>query len=92
MILARLRYLQAVGEWHGDAARNIQGAACITGRGISGASGAFSTGGYNSVTGIQVINDSPGWFYFDASKVIPTSLEFRTRTYAGLGCVCVSLT
>jgi hypothetical protein len=78
---------EKVGEWHADAIRNITGTfeLCMQGSGT----GAFSS---------AVIYNAPvsggGWVpftqkTFDASKVVPTAAENRTRAFRVLGCVYV---
>lgn len=88
-------FLPVVGDWHGDAIRNI------TADGLGG--GHSDTSPLNNVTGAfvrtpKVINASHvagaadhGTISFDASQVVPTAEENRTRAFAMLGCVYVGV-
>ena len=91
MILVLLRYLQAVGGWHGDAIRNISGT--IGGR--TSDDGGRSSGAFRS-TWIGTDHSSGGGGVlrenFDVSRVVPTASDNRTRAFAALGCVYVRRT
>ena len=84
-------YLQAVGEWHGDAIRNITGT--IGGR--TSDDGGRGVGVFQSIwIGVDYSGGGGGVLreYFDTSRVVPTAADNRTRTYATLSCVYVRLT
>ena len=86
MILARLRYLQAVGGWHGDAVRNVTGHFQGWTGGTSGPFYSYYLGGSRYTIGGGSANNAYG---FDASIVVPTAADNHTRAYAVLGCIYV---
>lgn len=81
-------YLQAVGAWHQDAIVNITGTlGGQTNEYGKKASRAFRDtflGPNNSTGQYGVLKED-----FDASRVVRTAADNRTRTYATLGCVYV---
>ena len=88
MILARLRYLQAVGGWHDSAIKNFSGRIGYTNEQIP--TGVF----YHTATHPGSHGDG-GIDYcvsMDISRSVSTASDNRTRTYAVLGCVYVRRT
>ena len=94
-------YLSAVGEWHEDAIRNIMGTIAIAVFRDSNtpialrhqATGALTPTGGNtltsSVTGAAANTNTNASAQFNASLVVPTANENRTRAFAVLPCVYV---
>ena len=94
-------YLSAVGEWHEDAIRNIMGTIAIAVFRDSNtpialrhqATGALTPTGGNtltsSVTGAAANTNTNASAQFNASLVVPTASENRTRAFAVLPCVYV---
>jgi hypothetical protein len=87
--------MPAVGGWHGDAIRNITGSfgADVTDLKYDWTpTGAFYDGGGigrgdEGRIGYQEVRK----FQFDASRVVPTAAENRTRAFGVLGCVYIGL-
>lgn len=77
-----------IGQWHGDAIRNINATFWIdndyAGKQTAGAVylGAMYYGGAVNNNGSTNFDA-----YFDASRVVPTATENRTRSFGMLGCV-----
>lgn len=79
----------SVGQWEGDAMRNITGSidSYIN---IASASGAFQQSNY--AQGIQAVDGSKVGYHqavFNASRVVPTASQFRPRRFSLLPCVYV---
>ena len=75
-----------VGGVHGDMIRNISAAVDISARNVTKASGAFSTGAFDSIYGTGVANDAPGWLYFSSARVVPTGAANKPRAWGALAC------
>lgn len=85
-------FLPNVGDWHGDAIRNIEGEFhnwAQNGQ-VPLASGALTLGNARG-TGGQTSGVSPYSMKLDPSLVVPTADENRTRAFAMLGCVYVGV-
>lgn len=84
--------LQSVGEWHGDAVRNMTGSHvgsdvqdAAGGVFSSGSAGWWASWGGNGTHGI-------GSYFFNASRQVPTASENRPRSFGILPCVFVGET
>ncbi|WP_051258179.1 hypothetical protein [Desulfovibrio cuneatus] len=79
-------YLPGVGEWHGDAIRNITGNFVADNSSQSAYTGAFRMVG----GGLGGQADGNGWnIQFNAANQVPTANENRTRGFGWLGCVYI---
>jgi|GEM_PF-685107 len=79
------------GTWQEDAIRNISGSVNASVQGNSGAfssaSGAFSVANQKSQTAGTSSYSGYLTFSFDASKIVPTAAENRTRNTALMACI-----
>ncbi|MDR2947135.1 MAG: hypothetical protein LBV79_10365 [Candidatus Adiutrix sp.] len=90
--------MASVGQWHGDAIRNITGSHYF-GQDMDvvaprNPSGAFSYGPtvrdtQDHLTWVNAVTNSWCPLKFDASEVVPTAAENRTRAFGTLGCVYI---
>jgi len=82
--------MAAVGDWHKDAIRNITGyTGTLVSRSVDGEGGVFWRRFSENCINAKSSNCTAFWVYFDASRVVPTANENRTRTFGLLPCVYV---
>ena len=87
-----------VGQWHGDAIRNLTGQAGYVPTGRGGLNAGPITVGSGTLYVAEhsrsnfYVGAHEGWagyLYFDASRLSPTAAENRTRAFGVLGCVYI---
>lgn len=80
-------FVQVVGDWHGDAIRNITGTLYMAPQGGGGGGVFYSAGTQASSSFSGSANWGRNVSYMDASRTVPTAAENTPRVFAMMGCV-----